>query len=387
MKFSIQWLQEWLASPIDAENLASTFTMSGLEVESLEPAAGEFQGVVVGLIEAEAPHPDAKRLHCCRVDIGQGEPLPIVCGGVNVRPGLKVALATVGAKLPGGLEIKQTVLRGEPSHGMICSARELGLGEDKEGCIIELPADAPVGADLRDYLSLNDYVMDIALTANRGDCLSISGIARESSALLKIKNRPLQIDPAPVTCADTLTVEVTAPQRCPRYAGRVIRNINHSVQTPTWMQERLRRSGIRSIHPVVDVTNYVMLELGQPMHAFNLENIDEKIQVRLAGIDESLTLLDGRLMSLTTEDLVIADKARPLALAGVMGGAASGVAANTRHLFLESAFFSQIPLSLTARRHGLQSDSAYRFSRGVDFEFTGFCSGKGDPITAGHRRR
>ena len=319
MKFSIQWLQEWLASPIDAENLASTFTMSGLEVESLEPAAGEFQGVVVGRIEAEAPHPDAKRLHCCRVDIGQGEPLPIVCGGVNVRPGLKVALATVGAKLPGGLEIKQTVLRGEPSHGMICSARELGLGEDKEGCIIELPADAPVGTDLRDYLSLNDYVMDIALTANRGDCLSISGIARESSALLKIKNRPLQIDPAPVTCADTLTVEVTAPQRCPRYAGRVIRNINHSVQTPTWMQERLRRSGIRSIHPVVDVTNYVMLELGQPMHAFNLENIDEKIQVRLAGIDESLTLLDGRLMSLTTEDLVIADKARPLALAGVMG--------------------------------------------------------------------
>ena len=195
MKFSIQWLQEWLASPIDAENLASTFTMSGLEVESLEPAAGEFQGVVVGLIEAEAPHPDAKRLHCCRVEIGQGEPLSIVCGGVNVRPGLKVALATVGARLPGGMEIKQTLLRGEPSQGMICSARELGLGEDKEGCIIELPADAPVGADLRDYLSLNDQMMDIAFTANRGDCLSISGIARESAALLKIKNRPLQIEP------------------------------------------------------------------------------------------------------------------------------------------------------------------------------------------------
>lgn len=368
MKFSVQWLQEWLDSPVDAQTLATTFTMSGLEVESLEPAAGEFSGVVVGLVETESMHPDAKRLHCCQVNIGQRERLPIVCGGVNVRPGLKVALATVGAKLPGGIEIKQGLLRGEPSHGMICSARELGLGEDKEGCILELPADAPVGQDVREYLTLNDHIIDIALTANRGDCLSIMGIARESSALLKVKNRSPKMAPVADTIKDGLKITLAAPQKCPRYLGRIIRNINLHVNTPIWMQERLRRSGIRSIHPVVDVTNYVMLELGQPLHAFNLENINAEIQVRLAQPGETLTLLDGRVLNLTAEDLVIADRDQPLALAGIMGGVTSGVTANTHHLFLESAFFTQVPLSLTARRHSLQSDSSYRFARGVDFE-------------------
>jgi phenylalanyl-tRNA synthetase beta chain len=366
MKFSVLWLQEWLDSKIDAQALASKLTMSGLEIESLEPASGEFQGVVVGLIESEAAHPDAKRLHCCQVNMGEAKPLPIVCGGVNVRPGLKVAVATVGARLPGGIDIKQTVLRGEPSHGMICSARELELGDDKEGCILELPADAPIGADLREYLSLNDQVLDVALGANRGDCLSISGIAREVAALLKVKNRPLEIEASPVSIQDTLKVEVTAPQRCPRYTGRILRHINPNAQTPTWMRERLRRSGIRSIHPVVDITNYVMLELGQPLHAFNLENVS-RIEVRMAKPGENLTLLDGRQLTLNAEDLVIAGPDQALALAGVMGGASSGVTAQTQDIFLESAFFSQIPLSLTARRHGLQTDSGYRYSRGVDY--------------------
>lgn len=366
MKFSIQWLQEWLDAPIDAKTLAATFTLSGLEVESLAPVAGEFQGVLVGVVETETLHPDAKRLHCCQVNIGKKEWLPIVCGGVNVRPGLKVAVAVVGAKLPGGIEIKQSLLRGEPSHGMICSARELGLGEDKEGHILELPPEAPVGQNLRDYLFLNDQTMDIALTANRGDCLSVRGIARESAALFKIKYKPLKSELTVAAIPDTLKVELTAPERCPRYLGRIIRTINHSVQTPLWMQERLRRSGVRSIHPAVDVTNYVMLELGQPLHAFNLENIAGSIQVRMARPGEALTLLDGRQLQLSVDDLVIADCDQPLALAGVMGGAASGVAANTSHLFLESAFFAQIPLSLTARRHGVQTDSSYRFARGVD---------------------
>jgi len=367
MKFSVHWLQEWLSSPVQAENLASRFTMAGLEVESLKPAAGAFYGVVIGEVVAESMHPDAKRLHCCQVNIGQGEPLPIVCGGVNVRPGLKVALAVIGAQLPGDIEIKSTVLRGQPSQGMICSARELGLGEDKEGHILELPQDAPIGQDLRNYFQLDDQIMAVALTPNRGDCLSIQGLARESAALFELSCRPPHIEPVSAAIPDTLTIDLQAPSRCPRYAGRVIRNINLHAVTPMWMQERLRRSGVRSIHPVVDVTNYVLLELGQPMHAFNLENIDQKILVRLAKPGESLTLLDGQSIRLSADDLVIADGARPLALAGVMGGAASAVAANTRHLFLESAFFSPIPLSLTARRHSLQSDSSYRFARGVDF--------------------
>ena len=368
MKFSIEWLQEWLSSPVEADKLAAAFIMSGLEVESLRPAAGEFSGVVVGQVKSETMHPDAKRLHCCEVDIGLAQPLPIVCGGVNVRPGLKVALATVGAKLPGGIEIKQTVLRGQPSHGMICSARELEMGEDKEGCILELPSDAPIGKDLREYLKLNDQIIDLSITPNRGDCLSIKGLARESAALLEITARSLPIQNLPAAIKDDLPIELQAPDHCPRYLGRVIRAINPAAKTPVWMVERLRRSGMRSIHPIVDITNYVMLELGQPLHAFDLSQIAGEIQIRMAKPGEILTLLDGRQLSLNREDLVIADQKQPLALAGVMGGAASGVSADTVDIFLESAFFHPVPLSLTARRHGLQTDSSYRFARYVDFQ-------------------
>ncbi len=367
MKFSVKWLQEWLGSLVDVQDLVDTYTMSGLEVESMEPAAAEFQGVIVGQVLSEAMHPDSQRLHCCQVDIGQNQPLQIVCGASNVRAGLKVAVATIGAQLPGGIEIKSTILRGQPSQGMICSARELRLDDDKEAGIIELPADAPVGVDLRDYLLLNDQIIDLALTANRGDCLSISGLARETAALLNISVKPEPTALVTATIADTLQVSLEAPAACPRYCGRLLRQINSKATTPIWMQERLRRSGIRSIHPVVDVTNYVMLELGQPLHAFNLANIDGEIHVRLAKSGETLNLLDGKSLQLDVETLVIADHQQPLALAGIMGGAASGVSVNTTDLFIESAFFSSIPMSLTARRYGLQTDSSYRYARGVDY--------------------
>ena len=251
---------------------------------------------------------------------------------------------------------------------MICSAKELNMGEDKEGQILELPAEAPVGEDLRNYLQLNDQIMDLAITPNRGDCLSIYGLARETAALFKHKYHLPQPKTIAAKINDTLPIELKAPQQCPRYLGRIIRDLNPHAKTPIWMQERLRRSGLRSIHPVVDVTNYVMIEMGQPLHGFNLENITGGIQVRLAHAGEKLTLLDGKTITLGTDDLVIADHQQALALAGVMGGAASGVTANTQHIFLESAFFSPIPLSLTARRYGLQSDSSYRFARGVDYE-------------------
>ncbi|MBS0350801.1 MAG: phenylalanine--tRNA ligase subunit beta, partial [Proteobacteria bacterium] len=295
-------------------------------------------------------------------------PQPIVCGAPNVRAGLKVAVALPGAVLPGGLEIKEAVLRGQTSCGMICSSQELGMGGNQEQGILELAQDAPVGMDLREYLQLNDQIVDIAITANRGDCLSIKGLARETAALLKLGNRPLNIDKIPAKIPDVLKIEIIAPKRCSRYQGRVIRNIKTAVQSPVWLQERLRRAGLRSIHPVVDVTNYVMLELGQPLHAFDLRAIDEQIVVRTAQPGEKLQLLDGRNLLLDAEDLVVADVHKPLALAGIMGGQDSGVVSETKDLFLESAFFQAIPLSLTARRYGLQSDSAYRYSRGVDFE-------------------
>jgi phenylalanyl-tRNA synthetase beta chain len=368
MKLSVNWLQEWLDSDVDAETLASTYTMSGLEVESVKPAAERFQGVVVGLVESEAMHPDAKRLHCCMVNIGKDVHQAIVCGAPNVRTGLKVAVALPGAILPGGVEIKQTVLRGQPSCGMICSSQELGMGGNHAEGILELPVDAPIGMDLREYLQLDDHIIDISITANRGDCLSIKGLGRETAALLKVGNRPLTIHKIAPKIPDALAIETIASNRCPRYLGRIIRNIKTNVQSPIWLQERLRRAGMRSIHPVVDVTNYVMLELGQPLHAFDLQAIDQKIVVRTAQSGENLQLLDGRNLALDSEDLVIADAHKPLALAGVMGGQGSGVVDTTQDLFLESAFFNAVPLSLTARRYGLQTDSSYRYSRGVDFE-------------------
>lgn len=365
MKLSEQWLREWANPAINTQQLANQLTMAGLEIESIAPVAGEFNDVIIGHITDIAQHPDADRLRVCQVNIGQAEPLNIVCGGANARTDLKVAVAIIGAKLPNGLVIKAAKLRGVPSQGMLCSTSELGLTETSDG-IMELPADAPIGKDLREWLQLNDYSLDIHLTPNRGDCLSIRGTAREIAVLNQIALTEPNISTISATISDEFPIHIQATEACPRYCGRVIRNINASAKTPLWMQERLRRSGLRSIHPVVDVTNYVLLELGQPLHAFDLAKLDQNIVVRHATANEQITLLDDQTVTLTPDTLVIADQTQVQAIAGVMGGLASSVIENTQDIFLESAFFEPLAIAGRARRYGLNTDSAYRFERGVD---------------------
>ncbi len=369
MKFSEKWLRQWVNPDITAEQLAEQLTMAGLEVESVTPCADEFSGVVVGEIIECAKHPDADKLSVCKVDIGDGALHPIVCGGDNVRVGLKIALATVGAVLPGDFKIKKSTLRGEPSHGMICSARELGI-EDPVATpkgIMELPGDAPLGVDVRDYLQLDDRIFDVALTPNRGDCASIQGMAREVSVLNRMPIKEQVMNPVVSRCTATIPVRVEDSAMCPRYAGRVIKGIDSHAKTPLAITLRLTQSGIRCIHPVVDVCNYVMLELGQPLHGFDLGKIDSEVIVRRAHDNEQITLLDERTVVLRTSDLVIADKQNALAIAGIMGGFDSGVSAATQDVFLESAFFDPIAIGLTARRLGMVTDASYRFERGVDY--------------------
>ncbi|HFD80807.1 MAG TPA: phenylalanine--tRNA ligase subunit beta, partial [Gammaproteobacteria bacterium] len=292
MKFSENWLREWVDPDLDREALAETLTMAGLEVDAVEAVAGEFSGVVVAEVLSVEPHPDADKLRVCQVSTGGDAPLQIVCGAPNVRAGMKAPLATVGGRV-GDMKIRKAKLRGVPSHGMLCSARELGLSDDHQG-LMDLPANAPVGRDLRDWLDLDDVAIEVDLTPNRGDCLGVEGIAREVGALTGTDltpPRPVAVDE---TIDDVLPVEVQAPEACPRYLGRIIRGIDPQAQTPLWMQEKLRRSGLRSLGPVVDVTNYVMLELGQPMHAFDLAQISDAVVVRRANKGEKLTLLDER---------------------------------------------------------------------------------------------
>lgn len=365
MKLSKLWLREWVNFSLAEQELADQLTMAGLEVDAVNPVAGEFSNVVVAHVLNTRPHPDATKLTLCEVDVNSGKPLAIVCGAANVRPGLKVALAMIGAKLPGGLEIKESKLRGELSQGMLCSVTELGLAESSEG-IMELEDDAPIGMSLREYLLLDDHVFDIDLTPNRADCFSVLGVAREISAL---KQLPLMLpEIAKVTPAidDKLAVSLNAGEACSRYCGRIIRAINPDATTPVWMAERLRRSGIRTLHPVVDVMNYVMIELGQPMHAFDLAQVNGNIQARFGDASEELELLDGQTVKLNDKVLVIADQDKPLAMAGVMGGAASAVQGHTQDVFLESAFFNPITIAGVARKYGLFSDSSQRFERGVD---------------------
>ncbi len=365
MKFSEAWLREWTDPPLDTAALVERLTMAGLEVDSVEPAASDFSGVVVGRVLSVAPHPDADRLRLCRVDVGAEAPLDIVCGAPNVAEGMHVPTALVGASLPGGMRIRKAKLRGAPSFGMLCSARELGLAEEASG-LMALPADAAPGTDLRELLGLDDQVIDIDITPNRGDCLSLAGIAREVATLTDSPLRVPDMVPVAPVLDDRFPVRVTAPAACPRYLGRVVRGVDPAAPTPLWMQERLRRGGLRSLGPLVDVTNYVMLELGQPMHAFDLARLEGGIEVRMARAEEGLVLLDGRAVTLADDTLVIADRRRVLALAGIMGGEASGVGPETRDLFLECAFFSPLAVSGRARRYGLQTDSSYRFERGVD---------------------
>ncbi len=365
MKFSEAWLREWVNPALDTQQLAEQLTMAGLEVDAVEPVAAEFSGVVVAEVLSVEPHPDADKLRVCQVSAGEDEPLQIVCGAPNVHAGMKAPLATVGGRMPGELKIKKAKLRGVSSYGMLCSARELGLSDEHQG-LMELPGDAPVGCDLRDYLALDDVSIDVDLTPNRGDCLGMEGVAREVGTLTGTDLTPPVFEPVAAACDDRIPIDVQAPEACPRYLGRVIRGINPGAETPLWMQEKLRRGGIRSLGPVVDVTNYVLLELGQPMHAFDLDRLSGGIVVRYARQGEKLTLLDDRSIDLDEQSLLICDQDNALALAGVMGGINSGISETTDKLFLEVAFFTPEKIAGRARHYGLSTDSSYRFERGVD---------------------
>ena len=367
MQFSEAWLRSLVNPDLNTQQLGHLLTMAGLEVEALEPAAAAFTQVVVAEILSAEKHPNADRLQVCRVNVGEAEPLTIVCGAPNARAGLKTACARVGALLPGDFQIKQAKVRSVESFGMLCSAKELGIAADAEG-IMELAADAPVGSNLRDWLSLDDTLITLKLTPNRGDCLSVAGIARETAALTATPLHAVDCAPVTATIADTFPVAIDAEAACPRYCGRVIRGINPAAATPNWMVQRLERSGLRPIHPVVDVTNYVLLELGQPMHGFDLAHLQGTIRARMARSGEKLELLNGQSLELKADSLVIADDSGPLALAGIMGGQGSGVTESTVDVFLEAAHFTPDAVAGRARGYSLSTDSAHRFERGVDTE-------------------
>jgi phenylalanyl-tRNA synthetase beta chain len=391
MKFSENWLRTMVNPSLSSEELSHTLTMAGLEVEELDPVAPEFSGVVLAEIVSAEKHPDADRLQVCRVDVGSGEPLQIVCGAANARPGLKVTCAMVGAALP-GFEIKRAKVRGVESFGMLCSAKELGLAEESSG-LLELPEDAPIGRNIREWFDLDDHLITLKLTPNRSDCLSVAGIAREVSALTGAAMTLPEVTSVPVVLREQKNVSVEVPEACPRYAGRVIRGVNAAAFTPEWMKRRLERSGLRSISAIVDVTNYVLLELGQPLHAFDLGKLRGDIRVRMARPGEAMELLNRQSIDLTPEYLVIADDSGPVALAGIMGGASTAVDNDTAEIFLESAFFSPSTIVGKARRLNFSTDSSYRFERGVDFAatiqalerasrlITEICGGSPGPVT------
>nr|WP_136249559.1 phenylalanine--tRNA ligase subunit beta [Ningiella ruwaisensis] len=365
MKFSESWLREWVNPSLNTHELCEQLSMAGLEVDGIEPVAGEFSGVVVGEVVECSQHPDADKLQVTKVDVGDEALLDIVCGAPNCRKGLKVAVAKVGAVLPGDFKIKKAKLRGQPSFGMLCSFSELGMGEDHSG-ILELPADAPIGNDVRDYLQLNDSTIEIDLTPNRADCLGIKGVAREMGVLNQLDVLEPSISEVEETTQSTRKIDLLAPKACPRYLGRVIEGVDMSAPTPLWMKEKLRRSGIRSIDAVVDVTNFVLLELGHPMHAFDNDALQGNIQVRFAEQDEPLVLLDGTEIKVNADTLVIADEQKALALAGIFGGLASGVTQHSKNIFLESAFFSPDDILGKSRQYGLHTDASHRYERGVD---------------------
>lgn len=366
MKYSETWLREWVNPALSLQDLAHQLTMAGLEVEEVSPIAPPLTGVVVGEVLQTVTHPHAAQLNLCTVSIdATSAPLQIVCGAPNVQAGMKVAVATLGAKLADQEPIQQTTIRQIDSCGMLCSAAELGLSEDNAG-ILALPADAPLGQALWSYLQLDDHIIDIGLTPNRGDCLSIRGLAREVAALTGAAYTSLAITPVSPTIAATCDVHVIAPEACPNYIGRVIQGVRTDFVSPVWLSERLRRCGVRSINPVVDVVNYVMLCLGQPMHAFDLATLKTPVTVRESSDGEVIELLDGSKKELEQGTLVIADKAGPIAIAGVMGGLASAVSTSTSSIFLESAYFTPATVARARQRYGLNSDSAYRYERGID---------------------
>ena len=390
MQFSENWLRTFVNPSLNSDELSHALTMAGLEVEDEQPASAAFNNVVIGEIIAAEKHPDADRLQVCKVSIGK-ETLQIVCGAPNARVGIKVPCALVGAALP-GIAIKQAQVRGVDSFGMLCSSKELGLSAEATG-LLELPNDAPIGQDIREFLSLKDNLLTLKLTPNRADCLSILGIARDVAAITGATLKLPQNPTAKIESTHTMAVLVNAPDACPAYFGRAIEGVNAQAKTPDWMIRNLERSGIRSISAIVDITNYVLLELGQPMHAFDLAKLGDHIEVRFAKAGEALKLLNDTEVKLKADDLVIASNGAAIALAGIMGGEPTSVTDSTTSIFLESAFFSPDAIAGKARRLGLSTDSSYRFERGVDFGNTMFaleratalileiCGGKAGNIT------
>ncbi len=391
MQFSEHWLREFVDPPLTSAELAHSLTMAGLEVEALENVAPAFGGVVVAQVLGVDKHPDADKLKLCRVDAGQGETLQIVCGAPNVAAGMKVPCALVGAELP-GIRIKAAKVRGVESFGMLCSARELGLSEDHSG-LMALPAGAPVGEDIRTYLALDDKLFTLKLTPNRADCLSLKGVAREVGALTGAPVTLPSVREVAVTSDRRREVILDAPDACPRYCGRVVSGIDAKASTPDWMKRGLERSGVRSISAVVDITNYVMLELGQPLHAFDNARLAGAVHVRYPTEGEKLLLLNEQTVEPAAGTALIADEKRALALAGIMGGEESGISDATTELFLESAFFAPVAVAGKARALGFSSDASYRFERGVDFAATrealeratqlvqDICGGQAGPVT------
>ena len=374
MKISENWLRTWVNPAIDSEALSDQLTMLGLEVDDLTPAAKPFTGVVVGEVLTVEQHPDADRLRVTTVNIGSGEPLQIVCGAPNVRAGMKAPVATIGAVLPGDFKIKKGKLRGVESQGMLCGASEIDL-EDKIDGLLELPDDAPVGVNIREYLNLDDHVIDISITPNRGDCFSIRGIAREIGVINQLPVTAPEIQEVAATIADQKQVVITT-EGCPRYLGRVIKNVDTKAPTPEWMEQALARSGIRQHSILVDITNYVLMELGQPLHAFDGGKVQGSVHVRQATAAEKLVLLNEQEVELSENVMVIADDAKALAIAGIMGGLSSSVTDETTEIFLESAFFAPLAIAGRARSFGLHTDASQRYERGVDFEL---------PMIAMHR--
>jgi len=365
MKISLQWLAEWADTGSDVRGLAHALTMVGLEIEAIQPAAPPLANVVVGEVKSVTRHPDAEKLNVCSVWNGREE-LQIVCGAPNVRVGMKAPLALIGAKLPNGMEIKQAKLRGVESSGMLCSARELGLSEDASG-LFDLPSVLQPGQDLIAALGLNDTIFEVNLTPNRGDCMSVAGVAREVAALRKRPLHPLAMKPVDAQSNERFPVRLEGGAACPKFGSRVVRGIRAGAKSPFWMQERLRRAGLRPISAVVDITNYVMLELGQPLHAYDLNKLNGSIIVRYARAGETLKMLDGRVVELTPDTLMIADERTLLGMGGVMGGEDSGIGDETKDVLLEGAFFHPSVVA-RGRRYGLITDASQRFERGVDPE-------------------
>lgn len=364
MIFTKEWVDSWVDNGLTAQELADKITMAGLEVDTVKDVCAQFSNVVVAEVLTCDMHPDSDHLHVTTVNAGDGNTYQVVCGAPNCRAGLKVAFAKVGAVLP-GITIKSARLRGVESNGMLCSYAELGMAEESSG-IIELPADAPVGTDVHEYMKLDDKAIDIDLTTNRPDCLGMRGIAREVSVLTRKPLKDLAMPAIHTELEETFPLDVQAPEACPRYLCRIVRGVNQKAASPLWMTERLRRCGIRSVSPIVDVTNYVMLELGQPLHSFDLNRLHDRIEVRFARKGETLVLLSGDKVDLTDDTLVIADAQGPVGLAGIFGGENSGINNDTVDVLFESAFFSPVAIKGRARHYGLNTDASHRFERGVD---------------------